>query len=971
MSQMVALGVLGPLELSVDGELQTLPRSKKTRALLAYLAVTGRPHRRDRLCELLWDVADDPRAALRWSLSRLRRGIGWDRNRLTAGRDEVAFDTVGLQLDALELTNAENLAAASTAELERLAHLPRGAFLEGLDLPDFHDFGAWCVGQREQLRKQHCAILGTLVARLRDAPADALPYARMRAEQDSLGLAAQKDLLALLVNSGLIEEAEKRYENCERLFRDLGADELAELEGTWTEIFRDQRRRPALARTAPAKQSYAVSPFVGRSAELDALEDELSRSRESDGPRVVLVTGEPGAGKTRLAERLMARAENAGFATLSGRAYEAERRRPYGPWADALGVDIGGSTDERITDREELFSMLMDALAAASSEEGAVLLLDDLQWLDRDSVELLHFAARTYRSRPLLLVLTARVGEISDNVPATRAMRSLGKERRLETLELEPLSSGEVAELLTSHGIQADAETIHSASAGNPLYAIELGRAGKKEGPPQSLIELVRERVDQLPDRAVDVLRWGAVLGHSMSIERLEAVSSFGTEELVEALEDLEKHALLRIDAARAEDRYVFTHDVVREAVYSDLSHPRRRLMHKKVVEQLVPQSSDVSIATEIAHHAPLAGEALHGAEACLVAGRQSLRVFANAEAETLARRGLHLAESLSEADRIRMQLELLHLTYSARVPDREQAAEIVRKLAEEALDRGLTHAARLGFQMLSFLRWESSSMARAHDNIMQAERVSRSSEPAERTIALAQAAKCLLLLERNLGQAEAFVMEADGLTTRGVSPTSTVALASGMIAAHRGKFDVASDAFVEARDLARQSGDRLTEFGAVEQWVMLEIDRGRIDEAADLALDLVDLGERVRSGVEAPSGRALSALIRLLRGETEADADLRTAIEELRALDAKYQLSYVLTRRAEVLLESDVDAARSCAGDALVVAEAIRRPSEIALARAALIACGDEEHRAPLEAMAPSDLSWKARAQIEQVLKR
>jgi hypothetical protein len=392
--------------------------------------------------------------------------------------------------------------------------------------------------------------------------------------------------------------------------------------------------------------------------------------------------------------------------------------------------------------------------------------------------------------------------------------------------------------------------------------------------------------------------------------------------------------------------------------------------MHRRVAQLLEPHASEVDVAIEIAHHAALGDDALLGVRGCVIAGDQALRVFANADALKLARRGLRLVEDLEDAERLPWTLELLRVQFAAQTPERERAAEQVRMLAEQALDAGLTRAARLGFQMLSFLRWESSSMADAHDNIMQAERVSRLGGPEDRAAALAQAAKCLVLLERNLGQAEAFVMEAGALSKRH-GRNSAVLFAEGMICAHRGDWEAATTCFDEARQLAREQGKRLAEFVAVEHRVMVEVDRGRVDVALPLAEDLVRLGEKVREGAEGPSSRALLALARVLAGEAEQDS-LQAAVQELRDVDAKYQLAFVLTRWAlHELRSSRLEEAGGLAADALAVADAIGRPSEIALARVALFRAGvePEKHRSELEQQSLAELSLTAKEHTEALL--
>ncbi|HSG64559.1 MAG TPA: AAA family ATPase, partial [Gammaproteobacteria bacterium] len=819
--------------------------------MLAYLAATGRGHTRAHLCSLLWESTDDPRGALRWSLSKLRPVVNDEVQRLEADRDRVSFLPVAARIDSRELNDAvaRGVQSVSTEELQRLAILVRGEFLEGFELSELYEFQGWCVAMREQAREQRCMVLGELVRRLKESPRQALPYARALVQADNLSVGGRRSLLELLLRADKQEEARQQFEIARRLFRELDVPGLSDLIAAWTAMVDDIKQGNEalnLAGPAPSVQvepnppvqdpTPATGALIGRQRELARLQHALDQSRNERTLTITLVSGEPGIGKSHLVGALADYAAAAGSSVLRGRSYEAETTCPFGPWVDALGVDVARRAPDRdmqsaASSREEFFQTVAETTSShAQSAGGALLILDDIQWLDPDSAELLHFVVRGSASRPLSVVLIARSGELEDNEAAMRTLRGLRRETRVEKIELKPLSREETAELVASVG---NVDAIYEASAGNPLFALELTRAAS-EGTvtPASLALLVRERVARLPAAAAEVLRWGAVLGHVFDVSRLESISSLEPNELIDALERLEHHALLRSEESAAGVRYVFAHDVVREVVYGELSQPRRRLMHRQVAKLLAPELPDPLAAAEVARHASLAGEALLGVRACVSAGLDALRAFANADAEALARRGLELVDDLEEAERIAASLDLLHIQYSARSPDREQAAVRVQALAERALDLGLTRPARLGFQMLSFLRWESSSLADAHANILQAERVSRLAEPEERATALANAARCFVLLERNMEQAEAFVMEAELLTRRGARATSVVPFATAMLHAHRGETDEAINGFREARWLGREQGDRLAEFRAVEQWTMVEIDRGRYDEA-------------------------------------------------------------------------------------------------------------------------------------------
>src|ERR1700704_4031634 len=137
--ELLRVSVLGNLAVSRDGIRRQLPPSKKTRALLAYLAVTDRPHSRDRLCSMFWPVPDDPRAALRWSLSRLRPLIDErDCRRIIADRENVGLELDRITVDILSLRSAvrNGTDAISTDALRQATEALEGDFLEGLDLPD-------------------------------------------------------------------------------------------------------------------------------------------------------------------------------------------------------------------------------------------------------------------------------------------------------------------------------------------------------------------------------------------------------------------------------------------------------------------------------------------------------------------------------------------------------------------------------------------------------------------------------------------------------------------------------------------------------------------------------------------------------------------------------------------------------------------------------------------------------------------
>ncbi len=194
------LRMLGPFEVLVDGATVPLPPSRKTRALLAWLALADRPQRRERLCDIFWDIPDDPKGALRWSLSKIRRIVGEsEAARLKADRSAVTLDTDGVAIDAARVLrlSADGIAALPTSELEGFAASFRGGFVEDLALDRCPDYEAWRTALAFEAETAQSRILAELVERLTDEPARALPYAERLAVLSPDGAAAAAHVDAL------------------------------------------------------------------------------------------------------------------------------------------------------------------------------------------------------------------------------------------------------------------------------------------------------------------------------------------------------------------------------------------------------------------------------------------------------------------------------------------------------------------------------------------------------------------------------------------------------------------------------------------------------------------------------------------------------------------------------------------------------------------------------------------------------
>jgi hypothetical protein len=267
---------------------------------------------------------------------------------------------------------------------------------------------------------------------------------------------------------------------------------------------------------------------------------------------------------------------------------------------------------------------------------------------------------------------------------------------------------------------------------------------------------------------------------------------------------------------------------------------------------------------------------------------------------------------------------------------------------------------------MASYLNWAHGDWSRAREASLQAERVTRAGDDDDQIIGMAEAAKCLAMLERDLSHADAMLLEARSLAHRRHLTSASIPAGLGMLRFHEGAFADAEALLEEARMLCKSTGDRLNEFQAIEYLVMIDVERGRLDAALRRAGTLVELGSRLREGSEAPFSRAIEAMCRYAVSDDRDGLD--DALEALRIADAKHRLAYVLTRTALIDIERrHFDDAVARASEALDCAELLERPTEQLLAHLALALAGKtaerRTHRDAIAALDSAPVATWARA--------
>lgn len=980
--ELLHVRLLGDLQLRRGAAARPLPASRRTRALLGYLVATAAPHSRSALCDLLWDGPDDPRASLRWSLTKLRPLVdAAAAPRLVADRETVAFEAHGCELDTTRVARllAPGIAAARLDALEEAARLLQGEFLDGLDLPACYRFHHWCMAERERHGQLRRAVLDALVARLAHTPARALPYGHARVAADPLAESAHATLVRLLAADGRYPDAERHYEWARDLLRrELALPGGGPLDDAIHGARRALREAAGGPRSATAATSAtpsrvadlssasaaagdapepapgaALPPLFGRTVECAAVEQAIAEAGSGARP-LLLFTGEPGIGKTRLLDHLAGRATGGGWRVMRGRCFEAERVRPYGLWLDALrGLPtegIGAATLAQAApllagravaggNRERLFEAGAALVLGLVALRPLALVFDDLQWLDEGSAALLHYVARTLPAGvPVVLAGAARAGEIDDNPWARGLLQSLARDGRLRRLPLGPQGEADARALLEASAL--DVEEALRQAGGNPLYLLEVARATRRgtAAAARSVETLIDERLQALDAPARDLLGWAAAMGHEWRPELLAAAAGLPETEVLARLEHFEQRGLLM---PTGPGRYDFVHDLVRQGVYRALSQARRQSIHRQWARALREASaSDPWLHGEVVRHAGLANDPLGAARACLAAGTHCLRVFANDQAAEAAEQGLAYAgQWMHGAERVELEIALLRLRVAAaaapggrRLP--ALAGPIERTVrAAEAL--GLHAQAAAGWEALAFWRQQAGDAAGAQEATLAAERMTRRADAATRCQQLANTGRCLLDIEADPARGRTLIDAAATLAADLGLQVMEIDWGRGLVARGDGDLDLACRALGRAVELARLTENHWREYECMLWLATTEFEGGRYADVLRHVDEVVDAAIRMGE-TQAPLAQALGALARLRLGDRQAEASLADPLAALREIDDKAHLAYVLNEVAEWLLDDGrADPAAAHAAEALAAARAVRRPTEVAVAEA------------------------------------
>jgi DNA-binding SARP family transcriptional activator len=709
----LAIRLLGGVEVILDGRRLRAFNSLRLQRFLALTALRRDLQQRSRLAFELWPDSNERQARtnLRKLIHDFRQALPDSGEFVEIDNEIVRWIPERADVDVLRFR-----CALAAADLELAARLYSGDLL-----PACYD--DWVLDEREKLRAQASGAFMRLTeetAKRNDHRAT-IGYAQRIIDLEPTEEAAVRIQMEAHLALGNRAAALRAYHR----FAEVLERELAAAPGETIEVIYQQLRAVTLDHDEAQREdlsSIVESPFVGRELELNQLNEAWNTARQGRA-HLVLVTGEPGIGKTRLAQELGRRVRAEGHLVASARAYEAAGRLPWGPVVDLLRskalrshIDTletvwrselarllpefldassppGRSGSGDLAHRQRLFDAVSRAISAA--DRPRLLIIDDLQWCDAETIGLIGFVVRSRRTAPVLFVGTVRSEELPEHHPLDELIDALGHDRAVTTVPLDPFDEATTATLAAR--IRApgtiDAELgarLWGETEGNPLFVIEVLRAGLSNERNQGVVTptmraVLRARLGQLPDGARRLAEVAAIVGRPFSVSLMVSATGIGEHELVDHVDELWRRRIIRDQGLT----YDFSHDKLRAVALEMVSPARRRQLHRAVAEAIaVELHNDIDAAApQVAAHYDQAGMIEPAIDAYRMAGARAVAVSALDEAVTMFRRALSLlAEVPTSFDRDKLELDIRIALGSPLVALRGYGSRDAHQLYERAL---------------------------------------------------------------------------------------------------------------------------------------------------------------------------------------------------------------------------------------------------------------------------------------------
>jgi len=719
---MLEISLLGEQRVAMDGSVVVALGAPRSMALLGFLLVhRDAPQRREHIAAQFWPDSTDAQARtnLRRELHSMRAGFPQVDHWLAADGGTLLWRlSQDCQLDVAAFEAAADAASKARAAGDEAGFHQAAAeavrLYRGELMPALYD--DWVMPERDRLHRSCLTLLDQLITLDRDAGAygQAIERARRRVELEPLEEVGYRALLQAQALSGDRAAALQTYHRCVSVLeRELGVEPD---QATTAEYDRLISRSPEPAAVDQAAVRPAIRApglvtsarqvrLVGRERELDVLRRRW-REALTGVAGFAVVAGEAGIGKTRLLDELSSVVQRGGGEAMRARCFAARGRLALAPVSEWLRSPALRSARGRLDpvwareverlvappdagpmaplrpmadawQRHRFFEGL--ARAVLSTGRPVLLVLDDLQWCDEDTLAWLQLLLHLGRDHPLLVVGSTRLEEAEGNTELTEMLRVLRSAGQVVDVSLTPLDAERSAELaaevLGTTLARPEADWLYAATGGYPLFVIESVRANVLDhldrtasaepwpaapaaaalgalttlAPPDpgpQARAVLADRIRQAGPAAREVAELAAVIGRDFTVELLTEASDLDADLVVGAVDELWRRRIIREHSAAS---YDFFHDLLRDTAYGEISLPRRRLLHRRVAQalELIPADDLDIAAAALAYQYERADRPDRAVPHHVRAAQVATGVFANQEAVRHYRRAAGLLQNM------------------------------------------------------------------------------------------------------------------------------------------------------------------------------------------------------------------------------------------------------------------------------------------------------------------------------------
>lgn len=952
MSDGLEIKLLGPPEVFHGGHPVKFA-ARKALALFVYLVVEGGTHPREKLQAIFWPESE-PRqvqSALRTTLKRIKDALQGVDDLLRIEGDRIGFNPSAASFLDLNLiahltadTQPTQLAPPTVTLLQNAVEAARGPFLEAFSLPDTPAFNDWVVIQRN--------ILGGRLNLIHDRLSNhqlethlihpAIETVNRWLVLDRLNESAYQRLMRLHFLNGDRSAALQAYETCRELLeKELGVEPSSETEEVLAYIRSSETPAPVSEDQAGAREEAFHIPFVGRSKEYQSLVGVFHLAQKGK-PQVAVVSGESGMGKTRLADEFLKWAGTQGADALCGRAYETSEGLPYQPIIDALRErlerenapedllddawlaeltrilpelrerypDLPTASGDEATARSRLFEAIARLGASLSARNPLILLMDDLQWADAGTLELLHYLSRSWRvsyTRILLLILI-REESLTHQTGLRDWMSGLTRDIPVTRLSLSPVQASDIRELVQSltggnvEGVPELSAWLIAETNGQPFFVVEtlsalddygalvwadgvtstpvLDPLGTLENlksiDPRSLAptihDVILSRLEWLSQSASAVLSAAAVIGRNCSFGLLGSVSGTDEQSSLDALDEL-LSARLIVEVRNETRPYNISHDRIREVVYAHISEARREVFHRRALTAL---TNDKAPSAELSHHALSAKEWGFAFQHSLNAGDEAMRLYevkTAVEHYETARSLLSENNSVTDAESCLRLYTQLGLACELEFHHRE-AVTVYEEMQAQAFARDnqkMELAALVALCKILPLPYDSQNLEKAVALAMQALPLAQTLEDlkaqAQIELSLARTHK---FGDKQIESTLQHLRAAEGWARKaGVrDELATALLEIGVARLFLGQLEQAGSTLTEAMEIFRELDQSPRVLSCLHNLAIIQLQMGKFDSALTIMEEAYGANKALGSPTSIYSLAITQNVVHILRGQ-------------------------------------------------------------------------------------------------------